>query len=88
LIEGQTGLVLCVNPEVLTLCPYSAGPLSPKPLDAIVSQYEKVEGVAAGLAKLPPAPFGVLSFLGLPVIPELRLTGVGLAHVVESELLK
>jgi adenine deaminase len=39
-------------------------------------------------SKLPPAPFAILSFLALPVIPELRLTDMGLVHVVESELLK
>jgi len=37
---------------------------------------------------LPPAPFALLSFLALPVIPELRLTDLGLVDVVEFKLLK
>jgi len=53
-----------------------------------VSQHEKVEKAAASLGNLPPAPFAILSFLALPVIPELRLTDLGLVDVVEFKLLK
>ncbi|GAI14231.1 unnamed protein product [marine sediment metagenome] len=53
-----------------------------------MSQHEKVEKAAADLGKLPPAPFAILSFLALPVIPELRLTDLGLVDVAEFKLLK
>jgi adenine deaminase len=33
------------------------------------------------------SPFATLSFLALPVIPELRLTDLGLVDVVEFKLL-
>jgi len=36
---------------------------------------------------LPPAPFSILSFLALPVIPELRLTDLGLVDVAEFRLI-
>jgi len=85
----QGGLVVCANQEILASLPLSiAGLLSPEPLDVVVSQHEKVEEAAASLGNLPPAPFALLSFLALPVIPELRLTDLGLVDVNEFKLIK
>ncbi len=85
----QGGLVVCADLEILASLPLPiAGLLSPEPLDVVVSQYEIVERAAASLGNLPPAPFSILSFLALPVIPELRLTDLGLVDVVEFKLLK
>jgi adenine deaminase len=47
-----------------------------------------VEQSAVSLGDLPPSPFAILSFLALPVIPELRLTDLGLVDVTEFKLLK
>jgi adenine deaminase len=85
----QGGLVVCANLEILASLPLPiAGLLSPEPLEIVVSQHEKVEKAAASLGNLPPAPFAILSFLALPVIPELRLTDLGLVDVAEFKLLK
>jgi len=85
----QGGLVVCANLEVLASLPLPiAGLLSPEPLDVVVSQHEVVEKTAAGLGKLTPAPFAILSFLALPVIPELRLTDLGLVDVIQFRLIK
>jgi len=85
----QGGLVVCANLEILASLPLPiAGLLSPEPLEVVVSQHEEVEKAAASLGNLPPAPFAILSFLALPVIPELRLTDLGLVDVVEFKLLK
>jgi len=85
----QGGLVVCANLEILASLPLPiAGLLSPEPLHVVVSQHEIVENTAASLGNLPPAPFAILSFLALPVIPELRLTDLGLVDVVEFKLLK
>jgi adenine deaminase len=65
-----------------------AGLLSPEPLGVVVFQHENVERAAASLGSLPSAPFAILSFLALPVIPELRLTDLGLVDVVEFKLIK
>ena len=82
------GLVVCANLEVLASLPLPiAGLLSPEPLDIVVSQYEHVEKAAASLGNLPPAPFAILSFLALPVIPELRLTDLGLVDVAQFKLI-
>jgi adenine deaminase len=85
----QGGLAVCANLEVLASLPLPiAGLLSPEPPDVVASQYEKVEQAAASLGNLPPSPFAILSFLALPVIPELRLTDLGLVDAVEFKLLK
>ncbi|MEA1871982.1 MAG: adenine deaminase [Chloroflexota bacterium] len=85
----QGGLVACANLEILASLPLPiAGLLSPEPLEVVVSQNEKVDKAAASLGNLPSSPFALLSFLALPVIPELRLTDLGLVDVVEFKLLK
>jgi len=85
----QGGLVVYADLEILASLPLPiAGLLSPEPLEVVVSQHEEVEKAAASLGNLPPAPFAILSFLALPVIPELRLTDLGLVDVVEFKLLK
>ncbi len=85
----QGGLVVCADLEILASLPLPiAGLLSPEPLDVVVSQYEHVEKAAARLGNLPASPFAILSFLALPVIPELRLTDLGLVDVVEFKLLQ
>jgi len=85
----QGGLVVYADLENLASLPLPiAGLLSPEPLEVVVSQHEKVEKAAADLGNLPPAPFALLSFLALPVIPELRLTDLGLVDVNEFRLIK
>ncbi|MHC1578968.1 MAG: adenine deaminase C-terminal domain-containing protein, partial [Dehalococcoidia bacterium] len=85
----QGGLAVSANLEVIASLPLPiAGLLSPEPLDTVTFQYEKVEKAAASLGNLPPAPFAILSFLALPVIPDLRLTDLGLVDVLESQLIK
>jgi adenine deaminase len=85
----QGGLVVCANLEILASLPLPiAGLLSPEPLDVVVSHHEKVEKAATSLGNLPPAPFAILSFLALPVIPELRLTDLGLVDVNKFSLIK
>jgi adenine deaminase len=84
----QGGLVVCADLEILASLPLPiAGLLSPEPLDVVVFQHEKVEKAAASLGNLPPSPFAILSFLALPVIPELRLTDLGLVDVNEFKLI-
>ena len=84
----QGGLVVCANHEILASLPLPvAGLLSLEPLDEVVSQFQKLEETATSLGNLPPAPFSILSFLALPVIPELRLTDLGLVDVAEFRLI-
>jgi adenine deaminase len=82
------GLVACSDGRILASLPLPvAGLLSPEPLETVVEKFEKVEKTAAGLGCLPPAPFALLSFIALPVIPELRLTDMGIVDVLEFKLI-
>ncbi len=58
-----------------------AGLLSDAPLQEVDTAMRAVDSAAADLGVAIPAPFMTLSFLGLPVIPELRLTDLGLIDV-------
>ncbi len=85
----QGGLVAAANGKVLaSLALPVAGLLSDEPLEAVVDKLEKLEQIAKDLGTTIPSPFATLSFLALPVIPELRLTDLGLVDVSEFKLIK
>jgi adenine deaminase len=85
----QGGLVAVADGKVLaSLALPVAGLLSPQPVESVVGELEKLEQVARELGATLPAPFAALSFLALPVIPELRLTDLGLVDVNEFKLIK
>ena len=85
----QGGLVVCAQGKIVASLPLPiAGLLSLEPVEAVAAQFEKLEKAAATLGNLPPAPFAILSFLALPVIPELRLTDLGLVDVTRFKLIK
>jgi len=58
------------------------------PLEAVVDKLDRVERAAADLGTALPSSFSTLSFLALPVIPELRLTDLGLVDVNQFRLIK
>ncbi len=58
-----------------------AGLLSEKPLTEVAVATERLNHAAAELGCVLHAPFMALSFLALPVIPELKLTDMGLVDV-------
>jgi len=81
------GLVIAAGGKVLaSLALPIAGLLSDEPLETVVSKLEKLEQLAKDLGTTLPSPFAALSFLALPVIPELRLTDLGLVDVNEFKL--
>jgi adenine deaminase len=78
----QGGLTAVENGRPLASLPLPvAGLMSPEPLEAVAAQLQAVDEAAASLGATVPAPFAVLSFLALPVIPELKLTDKGLVDV-------
>jgi adenine deaminase len=82
------GLTVCLGGAIVcSLALPIAGLLSAEPLNQVVEKMEKVEASASSLGSLPPAPFSLLSFLALPVIPELRLTDKGLIDVAEFRII-
>ncbi|MBA7691312.1 Adenine deaminase [subsurface metagenome] len=64
-----------------------AGLLSDEPLETVADKLEKLEQIARDLGTTLSSPFSILSFLALPVIPELRLTDLGLVDVNEFRLI-
>ncbi len=83
------GLVVAADSKVLaSLALPIAGLLSDKPLEIVVSKLEKLERLAKDLGTTLPSSFATLSFLALPVIPELRLTDLGLVDVNAFKLVK
>ncbi len=89
IVRLQGGLVVCAQGKILASLPLPiAGLLSPEALPVVAAQLKKVEENASRLGNLPPAPFSILSFLALPVIPEIRLTDLGLVDVATFQLIK
>ncbi|MEK7777513.1 MAG: adenine deaminase C-terminal domain-containing protein, partial [Chloroflexota bacterium] len=87
--RNQGGLAAAEGGRVLaSLALPIAGLLSQEPLETVVAQIERVEQAARGLGCTVPSPYSVLSFLALPVIPELKLTDMGLVDVMKGKLLK
>ena len=85
----QGGQVVIADGRVVTsLATPIAGLLSTEPLETVVAGLEKLEKAAGDLKTTLPSPFAALSFLALPVIPELRLTDLGLVDVNEFRLIK
>jgi len=86
----QGGLVVTTGGKVVdSLATPIAGLLSDEPLERVVAGLERLEqAVAKDLGATLPAPFAALSFLALPVIPELRLTDLGLVDVNEFKLIE
>jgi len=84
----QGGLVAAAGGKIKSsLALPIAGLLSEEPLEKVVTKLEELQNIAAALGCVLPSPFATLSFLALPVIPELRLTDKGLVDVVAFKLL-
>lgn len=68
--------------EVLAALPLPiAGLMSDRPLAEVARGWEALRGVARRIGSISPEPFMALSFIALPVIPELKLTDRGLVDV-------
>ncbi|MFH1651893.1 MAG: adenine deaminase [Chloroflexota bacterium] len=84
----QGGLAVAAGGKIIaSLGLPIAGLLSDEPLESVVGALENIEKIARDLGATLPAPFAALSFLALPVIPELRLTDKGLVDVNRFRLL-
>jgi adenine deaminase len=85
----QGGLVVVADGRVVaSLATPVAGLLSREPLEAVVAGLDRLNRAARDLGCALPEPFAALSFLALPVIPELRLTDLGLVDVNTFKLLE
>ncbi len=86
-LQQSGGGFICVSDgEVRARMPLPvAGLLSVEPAEVACRQLREVRAAAQALGSGLGCPFGTLSFLALPVIPELRITDRGLFDVVRQE---
>ena len=81
------GWVVADGAQVLAEVPLPiAGLMSGEPLPRVRRQVDAVDAAARALGARVPAPCMALSFLGLEVIPSLKLTDKGLVDVKRFEL--
>lgn len=89
IIRNEGGLAVVSDGKVRGSLPLPvAGLLSEEPLEWVARRLEELERVAAALGCTAHSPFSVLSFVALPVIPELKLTDMGLVDVMGARLLE
>lgn len=82
IIKMQGGMVVVDGQEVKAALPLPlAGLISLEPAETVVSRMEALHKAAQEIGSPLPHPFLTLSFLALPVIPELKLTDKGLVDV-------
>ncbi|PVV84866.1 adenine deaminase [Dehalogenimonas alkenigignens] len=82
------GLAVAEGGRVLASLPLPvAGLMSSEPLDKVIKGFEAVEAAARDIGARLTAPFAALSFLALPVIPELKITDKGMVDVAAFKLI-
>jgi adenine deaminase len=89
LAEMGGGFIVVSGGQVRAQMPLPfAGLLSVESADVVCRQLDEIRQAAHSLGCTLPAPFGTLSFLALPVIPELRITDQGLYDVTAQQFLR
>ncbi|MEM2984943.1 MAG: adenine deaminase C-terminal domain-containing protein, partial [Candidatus Jordarchaeaceae archaeon] len=63
-----------------------AGLMSTAPIEEVIQGAEKLKKAVKAMGCKLEAPFMTLSFLSLPVIPELKITEKGLIDVINQEI--
>jgi len=84
------GIAVCSNGEILEMLELKiAGLLSDKEINEVLIGHERLHNAAKNLMINPEInPFMTLAFLPLPVIPEIRITDMGLFDVTKFEFIK
>jgi adenine deaminase len=85
--DMKGGLAAVSNGEIRAELPLPiAGLMSPEPVTAIRDKLDYLTGAARELGSELKDPFMTLSFLALPVIPELKITDLGLVKVSQFKI--
>jgi adenine deaminase len=81
------GLAVALGHETLAEIPLPiAGLMSAEPLEILAARLKSIKTAASGIGCNLEDPFMALSFLALPVIPELKLTDKGLVDVNQVDI--
>ena len=90
IIQSGGGMVVCNNGQVLSSLSLDiAGLMTPLPVMEVIDKINELKkqaylmGVPEGID-----PFMNLSFLSLPVIPEIKITSRGIVDVIKNEIIK
>jgi adenine deaminase len=87
IVKMRGGLVVAADGEVIAALSLPiAGLMSDKSIEETRAELDELEAVARGLGCQVDNPFMALSFLSLPVIPELKLTDKGLVDVTQFKI--
>lgn len=87
LVQMGGGFTAVCDETVLAALPLPvAGLMSDQSLETVHQQMTHITAVARDLGAVLPDPFMALSFLALPVIPELKLTDRGLVDVARFDM--
>ena len=87
IVKMQGGFAIANHGEILASVPLPiAGLLSQKPLPDVKEELDNANAVAAKLGCKVKEPFMALSFMALSVIPELKLTDLGLVDVNQFKI--
>lgn len=87
--EMGGGFVVAAGGEIRARLPLPvAGLLSLETADVVCQELQEVRQAAHALGCGLASPFGILSFLALPVIPELRITAQGMFDVVGQKFIQ
>ena len=79
LIDSKGGIAAVNNDGRKLLLPLPiAGLLSNKPVETIAEKYKELNHLVLKMGSKMQAPFMTLSFMALPVIPEIKITDKGL----------
>ena len=82
------GMVVIKNKEILASLPLPiAGLMSEKPLEFVKDKLDELTLASKSIGCILPNPFMTLSFISLPVIPEIRLTDKGLVDVTKNRFI-
>jgi adenine deaminase len=86
--QMQGGFVIACGGKVLgKLALPIGGLLSEEPVGAIISGLEEINQIYHNLGGTLPAPFMTISFIGLPTVPDLGLSDLGLIDVLDHKLI-
>ena len=89
ILEMGGGLAIVDGEGLLARLPLPvAGLLSEEPIEAVRRQYDALIAAARQLGNRMSDPFMAMSFMGLEVIPKLKLTDLGLVDVEQFELVE
>ena len=86
--EMHGGLAIASGGEVLGILPLPIGGLmSAEAVGVIIDNLEEINTIYKSLGGTLPAPFMTISFVGLPTVPKLGLTDMGLVDVHDHTLI-